>query len=279
VPDINYTKEAFRNGYNFAFLIASGILAVLNPDLLPLIAGIALPIEGLYLLTIPGQAWFQRWVSLQKELDKKDAADSAKNQLIRSLSSSVRERYERLCRLKADIAQKCREKGQVCTLNPEDLAKLDSYLGSFLYFQQFRDQCVACKKAVDIEALQDNIHKLKRANEADRKDPTRQKVIKIREDNIKLTQEILDRVRRLDGYIDMVDAQIDAIENTLRVIQVRLVTAGFQAEGEVEVVSTDISHLLDGIRDTEKSIEEASRDMVKLRKLSQLDLRQSPESV
>jgi hypothetical protein len=159
------------------------------------------------------------------------------------------------------------------------LAKLDSYLGSFLYFQQFRDQCVACKKSVDIETLQDNIQKLKRANEADRKDPTRQKVIQIREDNIKLTQEILDRVQRLDGYIDMVDAQIDAIENTLRVIQVRLVTAGFQAEGEVEVVSTDISHLLDGIRDTEKSIEEASRDMVKLRKLSQLDLRQSPESI
>lgn len=277
VKEINYTKEAFFNGYNLAFLGAAALLGLLNWDILPLIAGIGLPLEGLYLLTIPGQAWFQRWVNLQENLESQKTVEKQKTLLIRSFPPVVRDRFERLRALKEDIAQRCLEKIQVCTLSPEDLSKLDSYLESFLYFQQFRAQCVSCKKDIDVRAIQDTIQRLQKAIEAARKDPdpSRQKINRIREENIKLSKEILERVERLDSYIDMVDAQTDSIENTLRVIQVRLLTAGFQAEGEVEVVSTDLNHLLEGIRDTEKSIEEAHRDLVKLRKLSRLDIRQT----
>lgn len=272
--ETNYTKEAFFNGYNLAFLIASGLLGMLNWDLMPLVAGLAMPLEGLYLLTIPGQGWFQRWIRLQKDLEVQESAEKQKLQTLRAYPPEIRERYDRLIGLRQDIAHRCADKDQVCSLNPEDLAKLDSYLDSFLYFQQFRAQCVACKKDVDIKILQDNIQKLQRAIDADRKDPAKQQVIRLREENLKLNKEILDRVQRLDNYIEMVDAQLDSIENSLRVIQVRMVTAGFQAEGEVEVVSSDINHLLEGIRDTEKNIEEASRDMIKLRKLSKIDYRQ-----
>jgi hypothetical protein len=270
----NYTKEAFFNGYNLAFLIATGLLGMLNWDLMPLVAGLALPLEGLYLLTIPGQGWFQRWIRLQKDMEIQESAEKQKLQTLRAFSSEVRERYDRLVVLRQDIARRCADKDQVCSLNAEDLSKLDSYLDSFLYFQQFRAQCAACKKDVDIKILQDNIQKLQRAIDADQKDPAKQQVIRLREENLKLNKEILDRVQRLDNYIEMVDAQLDSIENSLRVIQVRMITAGFQAEGEVEVVSSDINNLLEGIRDTEKNIEEASRDMIKLRKLSKIDYRQ-----
>jgi hypothetical protein len=247
---------------------------MLNWNLMPLVAGLALPLEGLYLLTIPGQGWFQRWIRLQKEQDVQESIQKKKMQLLKSFPPSIRERYDRLVNLKQEIARQCQDKEKVCSLNSEDLTKLDSYLDAFLYFQQFRAQCVACKKEVNVGLLQDNIKGLQKTIESDQKDTSRQQVNRLREENIKLSKEILDRVQRLDNYIEMVDAQLDSIENSLRVIQVRMLTAGFQAEGEVEVVSSDINHLLEGIRDTEKNIEEASRDMVKLRKLSKLDYRQ-----
>src|SRR5205814_10001280 len=109
--EIHYTKEAFLNGYNIAFLVAAGALGIFNWDLVPLITGIALPLEGLYLLPIPGQAGFRRGIGLKRALEGKEALEKEKSQLIRSFPNFIRDRYERLRSLKADIAQKCSSKG------------------------------------------------------------------------------------------------------------------------------------------------------------------------
>ena len=270
--EANYFREALFNGYNLALLGASLALGLLNWDLLPLVAGIAVPLEALYLLTVPDQGWFQRWINLQHSLEKQKQAAELKDKVLASFAPEVRDRYLRLQRMKAEIADHCRGSDTACPLNPEDLSKLESYLDSFVYFIQFRAQCLATKLSIDMEENRQRIQRLEKEMEADQGNPDRQQVNILRAENIKMNQEILDRVRRLDSYIAMVDAQTEAIENTIRLIQVRLATSNFQAEGEVELVSSDINHLLDGIHDTEKNLEEASKDMVKIKKLSRLSL-------
>lgn len=268
--EINFLKEAFFNGYNLAMLCAGTAFGALNWDMLPLIAGIVLPLEALYLLVVPDQGWFQRWIRLQHGLERKEEEQNQRKRTLESFSPEMRARYQRLLRMKEDIERKCKESNSTTLIRSEDILKLDSYLDSFIYFVQFRSQCLATKLSIDTSDMQKKIQRLEKELELDKDKPDRQQVNILRQENIKMIREMLDRVQRLDGYIAMVDAQTEGIENTLHLLQVRMATTNFQAEGEVELVSADINHLLEGIHYTEKSIEEASKDMVKIKKLARL---------
>ncbi len=270
--ETSYAREAFLNGYNLAFLGAAAALGLLNWDFVPLLSGVILPLEALYMLFVPDQGWFRRWVDLQQGIESQKEEARRKSELLASFSPEVRDRYVQLVRLKEEIANYCKGTEASCPLDSEDLVKLDSYLDSFVYFIQFRAQCLATKLSIDTAEIQKRIKRLEREVESDRNNPDRQQVNALRAENIKMNQEILDRVERLDSYMMMVDAQTEAIENTLKLIQVRLATSNFQAEGEVELVSSDINHLLDAIHSTEKNLEEASKDMVKIKKLTRLSI-------
>ncbi|MCG6536331.1 MAG: hypothetical protein L7F78_16920, partial [Syntrophales bacterium LBB04] len=205
-------------------------------------------------------------------LELKEVDEKKKKQVIASFSPELQKRYQRMVRMKEDIEQKCSSSEMGNMIGAEELVKLNGYLDSFVYFMEFRAQCMATKLSIDVGEIEGRIRRLEMEVKNDEEVPERKQVNSLRQETIKMSREILDRFQRLDSYIAMVDAQAEAIENALKLLQVRLATSNFQAEGEVELVSSDMNNLLASIHSTEKSIEEASKDMIKIKKLSRLSI-------
>lgn len=122
-------KEAFKEQYNVLGLAGAAALsaALLNP--LPLLVGVA--VEAAYLLFVPDSKWYESRLSRRFDAEVAARREALKAQVFPLVNDSMRQRFERLERIRADIDS---QPGANEHWFREVARKLDYLLEKFLLF-------------------------------------------------------------------------------------------------------------------------------------------------
>jgi len=264
--DINYFKEAFKNIYNLIFLGFFAVLGLMNPDkLLPLMA-LVVPLELAYLYFTSQSKWFQRWVNLQLTKKQDEESKQKEQEFLKSLPDEERLRYQGLRHSLQEIENRSTQ-AEISPVTSDDLARLESYVESYRRFLQFQTEARRYLGAMKTAELEKDVQALEKQIQRDRGNPKLAQINEIREKTWKIKKELLERLSKLQELIQVVEEQKKGIIDTFELIRVKLLTTGFQAGSEVSVISEDISSLLGGVTRTEKTIEDLSKDMLRIRQL------------
>jgi phage terminase small subunit len=263
---MNYYKEAFKNAYNLIGLGFIAAVGLLNPDkMIPLFA-LVVPLELAYLYFAPQSKWFQRWLNL-RVAEKEEAESKVKEQtFLKSLPDQERFRYQGLLQFLREIKDKSSQ-AEISPVSPDDLSRLESYAESYKRFLEFQREARGYIGTTKIPDLEKDVSALEKQVQRDSSDPKLAQINEIRRSTWKIKSELLERLKKLQELIQVVEEQKKGIIDTLELIRVKLLTSGFQAGSEVSVISEDIDKLLGGVTQTEKTIEDLSKDMVRIRQL------------
>lgn len=264
--DINYFKETFKNIYNLIFLGFFGVLGLMNSDrLLPLLA-LVVPLELAYLYFASQSGWFQRWVNLRVAEKQQEKSKEKEQEFLKSLPADERQRYQKLSHSLEDIENKSAQ-AEVSPVSADDLARLESYVESYRRFIQFQSEARGYLGTMKTDDLERDVSVLEKQVQRDGSNPKLAQINEIRKNAGTIKRELLERLRRLQELIQVVEEQKRGIIDTFELIRVKLLTSGFQAGSEVSVLSEDINSLLNGVTHTEETIEDMSKDMVRIRQL------------
>lgn len=250
--DINYTKEAFLNPWNLAFLLVALLLTFgvslvggspewLFETMLLFTAAAELLILGV----VPRNERFRRLVRSQK-IEEHRKPPSQK-EVFRTLSRTSQRRYARLRKLRGDIEANYRELSYASQgLLDSHLAKLDGLLDSYLnlMLQKERSETTAQTRTEGeieraIADLQTDM-----ADDADR-------VKSIKERRLRILEQRLVRVRKGRENLDVIQAQLETIEDTVKYIHEQSWTLQNPDE-----ITFQLDTLLDEVEETQSSVQE-----------------------
>lgn len=248
--DINYTKEAFLNGWNVAFLGA----ALLMTALLGLWAGgpflaaallVTLIAEGSYLSMMPRQERFRRAVR-SKRLAGRRRSPSQK-EIYRQLPRRSQRRYARLRQLEDAIEANYEKLSSASQgLLQSHLRKLDGLLEQHLNLlhrhERYRDHAEAATESEvrrSIEAVRDRLEEAS------------PRVRKVKERRLRILKQRLRRFREGHENREIIEAQLQTIEDVVRYIHEQSWTLH-----DPDEITHQLDTLLDEVEETQASVQE-----------------------
>lgn len=246
--DINYTKEAFLNPWNLAFLIVamltafflSGTEAFFNMVLL-----FAAGAELLYLGVVPRQERFRRVVRAQQAAEH--AKPPSQKEIFSLLSRTAQRRYARLRKLEKDIAGNYRKLSYASQgLLNSHLDKIDGLLDSYLGLLYQRERYEHALHSSAENQVVDAIGTL-RTDMAD--DPPR--VLAIKQRRLRILEQRLERFKKSHENMDIIEAQLDTIDDVIRYIHEQSLTLR-----NPEEITFQLDMLLSEVEETQTSVEE-----------------------
>jgi hypothetical protein len=246
--DINYTKEAFLNPWNLAFLIVAMLTAFFLSGVAEfsnLVLVIAAAFELLYLGIVPRDERFRRVVRAQHAAERNKPP--SQKEIFQLLSRYSQRRYAKMRRLEQDIQANYRKlsfasQGMLEAHQRKIDGLLDSYLN--LLYQ---------KERYEHTSHQDNETNIARAIETLRatmaRDSDRVKAIKRR--RLSILEQRLERLKRGRENLDVINAQIETIEDVVLYIHEQSLTLR-----DPEGITSQLDALLRDVEDTEASVVE-----------------------
>lgn len=279
--DINYTKEAFFNGWNLVFIITAVVVAAGvsfqtgAPDwLFELMLVFAAAAEFLYLGIMPRNERFRRLVRSKKAADYRPPSGK---EIYRLLSKHSQRRYARLRKLQEDIRLNYRKLSYASQgLLDSHLQKIEGLLESFLNlvyqkerYENYTHDAMENEVARAIDELKEDM----------KGDPPRLRSIKKR--RLKILEQRMARFQRGRDNLAVIEAQLETIEDVIKYIHEQSITLR-----NPEEITFQLDLLLNEVEETEASVEEiesvfsAASETANL--LDELDeeepLKQDPES-
>jgi hypothetical protein len=247
--DINYTKEAFLNNWNLAFLavsiVASFVLyGVLGIELwLPLLfvsAG-----ELLYLGTVPRNERFRRLIRSEKIAERRKPP--SQKEIFQLLSRRSQRRYARLRKLKDEIRQNYQSLSYASQgLLDSHVRKIDDLLESYLNLLNQRERYSSYIENATEEDIQQSIDALKE-DMAD--DSERVRAVKQR--RLHVLEQRLARFKKGHENLEIIGAQLGTIEDVVKYIHEQSWTLQ-----NPEEISFQLDTLLQEVEETQASVEE-----------------------
>lgn len=247
--DINYTKEAFLNNWNLAFLavsiVASFVLyGVLGIELwLPLLfvsAG-----ELLYLGTVPRNERFRRLIRSEKIAERRKPP--SQKEIFQLLSRRSQRRYARLRKLKDEIRQNYQSLSYASQgLLDSHVRKIDDLLESYLNLLNQRERYSSYIENATEEDIQQSIDALKE-DMAD--DSERVRAVKQR--RLHVLEQRLARFKKGHENLEIIGAQLGTIEDVVKYIHEQSWTLQ-----NPEEISFQLDTLLEEVEETQASVEE-----------------------
>lgn len=258
----NYTKEAFKNPYNLISLAGAGLFGLLNPEFLPILTPIVGALEGIYLLTVPSSGWFKRLANISWQRHLKLEKERYKERLVLYLNDSDRKIYNELKSIKIEIIDHCQKRDQANQLLLDELIKLDLLLESYLKLAYVRAECQRHLYQTDLQQIEENLRRLERElpSTPEKARPSKQQTIEI----LKRRRQRLSQIRE---YIEVIKAQLEAIENSFKLINDQVIALGFTAEEEVNVIATEINKIIQNVGETEEAVKKVSVDVASVQKV------------
>lgn len=248
--DINYTKEAFLNSWNLTFLAVAMVTAATlglligGPvfTLLLLFAGAG---ELLFLGTVPRQKRFRRAVRAKKLAARRRAP--SQKELYGRLSRRSQRRYAHLRKIEDDIEENYRKLSSASqSLLKSHISKIDGLLGAFLNLlhrrERFRDHSEAATESEvrrSIEAVRDGLEKAS------------PRVRKVKERRLRILKQRLKRFREGGESLEVIEAQLQTIEDTVKYIHEQSWTLQNPDE-----ITYQLDTLLDEIDEAQDSVRE-----------------------
>jgi len=247
--DINYTKEAFLNNWNLAFLavsiVASFVLyGVLGIELwLPLLfvsAG-----ELLYLGTVPRNERFRRLIRSEKIAERRKPP--SQKEIFQLLSRRSQRRYARLRKLKDEIRQNYQSLSYASQgLLDSHVRKIDDLLESYLNLLNQRERYSSYIDNATEEDIQQSIDALKEdmADDSDR-------VRAVKQRRLHVLEQRLARFKKGHENLEIIGAQLGTIEDVVKYIHEQSWTLQ-----NPEEISFQLDTLLEEVEETQASVEE-----------------------
>jgi hypothetical protein len=247
--DINYTKEAFLNRWNLAFLVVGialsfGIygLGVL-PFWLPLLfvtAG-----ELLYIGILPRNERYRRHVRSQKIAEKH--RPPTKTEIFRSLSRDDQRRVKRLRDLRDEIRANYQSLSYASQgLLENHLKKIDGLIESYL---QMLDQRRRHRGQMD-SATENRVIKQIRSIENDIDDDAK-RVQAVKKRRLKVLKQRLVRFKKAHENLEIISAQLGTIEDVVKYIHEQSWTMQ-----NPEEITFQLDTLLEEVEETQSSVRE-----------------------
>lgn len=240
LPWAEYVRRAFHNPYNYGVLALFGGMTLLDWNIGWLAIGVA--IEGIYLYMLSTNPRFQRVVDSEVEDQVLVNVERLREQLWEYVDPSLRKRYqdvEKLSkRLRGDMQNFAQLKDP---LVKENVRKVATLLSSFLKL------CVAITRYrnylgdVNSEAMERDIRRLEEeALAAD------ERVAAVKAKNVDVLTKRLEKVTKARANVEYLSAQLETIEDTMRLVVDQSVTLT-----DPKGMSTQIDSLLYTLNDAE----------------------------
>lgn len=246
--EINYTKEAFLNPYNLAFLIMAMLTAFFlsgNEAVFNIILVLSAAVELMYLGIVPRQERFRRVVKSQRAAEH--AKPPSQKEIFQLLTKHSQRRYVRLRKLEKDIAMNYQKLNYASQgLVESHLKKIDGLLDSYLnlLYQKERYEH-ALHSSAESEVVQ-SISDLRASME---NDPPR--VVAIKQRRLKILEQRLDRFKKSRENDDIIEAQLETIEDVTKYIQEQSLTLR-----NPEEITFQLDTLLSEVEETQATVVE-----------------------
>jgi hypothetical protein len=245
-----YLKMAFTNPYNLSLF--TGALAAAGLTLNPVLAVVALGLEGLWLLHAPDNErlkhilWDPKFEKLQNALKAQERA-----QRLTTVGDEERQRVNALVARQEEIRRLAAQNPSFTgDLLRSELVKTDRLVDAFV------EMAVTCARyesylgSVDTEALDKDRRRYEQSSKGDIADPR----TTIARKNLSVVSRRLEKVQEIRSYLSVAKGQLDLIENSFQLIADQIVTMQSPQE-----LSGQLDELLDGVeairqtaKDTEK---------------------------
>lgn len=246
---INYTKEAFLNNWNLAFLAVAAVVAVVLagitnlPIWLPLLfvsAG-----ELLYLGTVPRNQRFRRLVRSQKIAERRKPL--SQKEIFQHLTRRSQRRYARLRKMKDEIRQNYQSLSYASQgLLDSHLRKIDDLLESYLNllhqrerYRNYMDSATETEITQSIESLKEDM-----ADDSER-------VRAVKQRRLRVLEQRLTRFQKGHENLEIIGAQLGTIEDVVKYIHEQSWTLQ-----NPEEVTFQLDTLLEEVEETQASVQE-----------------------
>ncbi len=249
--EINYNKEVFLHPWNLAFLIAA-MATAFGVSLLPW-QGSETLFESLLIFTFALELLILGYVPRQKRfrriVDAKYAAERAKpptqREMYRQLSRVSQRRYVRLRDLQKTIENNYRKFSYASQgLLESHAGKIDGLLNSCLSLMYQQERHVMFGQQVQEQELLTDMAALRTAMEQDS-----ERIRNIKARRMKVLEQRLDRFKKSQEQLEIIDAQVATIEDVVKYIHEQSMTLR-----NPEEITYQLDLLLTEVEDTEASV-------------------------
>lgn len=246
-----YLKLAFTNPYNLSLF--TGALAAAGLTLNPVLAVVALGLEGLWLLHAPDSKrlkhllWDPKFEKLRNALQAEERA-----RRLTTVGDEERQRVNALVARQEEIRRLAAQNPSFTgDLLRGELVKTDRLVDAFV------EMAVTCARyesylgSIDVDVLDKDRRRYEQASRGgDASDPR----VSIAKKNLSVVSRRLEKVQEIRSYLSVARGQLDLIENSFQLIADQIVTMQSPQE-----LSGQLDELLDGVeairqtaQDTEK---------------------------
>ena len=234
-----YLKMAFTNPYNLSLF--AGAMAAAGITMNPVLAIVALALEGLWLLHAPDNKrlrhllWDPRFEKLKKALDAQERAERLKN-----VGAEERQRVETLVARQEEIRRLAAQNPSFTgDLLRNELVKTDRLVDAFVEMAVTCGRYETYLETVDEQELERDRHRYEQAAKAGPLDDPRTTIAK---KNLAIVARRLEKVQEIRSYLSVARGQLDLIENSFQLITDQIVTMQSPQE-----LSGQLNELLDGV--------------------------------
>ncbi|MEX0746724.1 MAG: hypothetical protein WD275_01910 [Rhodothermales bacterium] len=247
--ETNYTKEAFLNPMNLGFLIMAMLTAFFlsgaGEPWSNLVLILAAALELMYLGVVPRNERFRRAIRSQRAAEH--AKPPSQKEIFQVLTKFSQRRYARLRKLEKDIRTNYRKLSYASQgLLDSHLDKIDGLLDSYLNLlyqkerYEYTVQSGAESEVVQaISALHDDMS------------DDMPKVRAIKERRLRILEQRLQRFKKSNENLEIIEAQLETIEDVVKYIHEQSLTLR-----NPEEITFQLDTLLSEVEETEAAIEE-----------------------
>ena len=240
VGGINYVKEALKSEYNLGFVgVMAFLMLVINFwAFLPLLA--AGELAALLLAQMP---IVQRYIKMKKVWQLKESDEEAERRIVAGLPAHYQADFQSVHALCEEIGRRSGELGTggAARLLADIVAKLSSFRYEYARMLRARHLLSTRNYRQLQQALSQQIGQAETALEREEARQVRAALTQ----NLSILRQRLERVKRLDELVRLLDARLQVIKNSLGLIQDEVYTftdvAGIQGMVDNLLINLSIS--------------------------------------
>ncbi|HEX5856132.1 MAG TPA: hypothetical protein VFZ57_10985 [Thermoanaerobaculia bacterium] len=246
-----YLKMAFTNPYNLSLF--AGALAAAGLTLNPVLAVVALGLEGLWLLHAPDNSrlkhllWDPKFEKLRKAIQAQE-----REARLGSVGNEERGRVDALVARQEEIRRLAAENPSFTgDLLRNELVKTDRLVDAFVEMAVTCARYEAYLGSIDTDALEKDRRRYEQSSRGGEAGDPRTTIAK---KNLSIVGRRLEKVQEIRSYLSVARGQLDLIENSFQLIADQIVTMQSPQE-----LSGQLDELLDGVEAIRQTAHDTER--------------------
>lgn len=238
-PLLTYVRHAFYNWYNYGGMILFGGLGLIMQEPAYFLFGAGLELTYLYYMSMNPR--FRRAVDAELEEKKQLQVDVLRDALWPLIHSDLRERFGELENLVAKLRAEKPVPGVDASMLKDNQRKVAVLLGNYLKLSVAVSRYRNYLAGVNEATIKGDIARLGKELES-----ASERVAEIKKKNVEILEKRLEKVTKAKSNCEYLVAQLQTIEDTLRLVVDQAVTLS-----DPKGTAVQIDTLLDTLKETD----------------------------